>query len=84
MERLRCLNMSEGEPMSAIELEWFIRKYIPRIWVEPIERSCFIPRFNGCEFLQIMNGGIPDKIKEWYYIEAIRKWQKLNNIIVED
>ena len=63
--------MSEGD---AIRLEWFIREYIPGIWVVPISNVCFIPLITSEEYDSIINGVIPKELDAWYFREAIAKY----------
>jgi hypothetical protein len=61
--------------MKNTELQEFIEKYIPRIWLEPIGE---VPEITLQDYERIMTykDGIPDKLRKWYIIEAIYAFKK--------
>jgi hypothetical protein len=50
-----------------IDLQNFIKHYIPNGWKEPIGITCYVP----FTFSYYKETGIP-----WYIKEAIEKWQR--------
>ena len=60
--------------MSSIDLENFIRDYQPNGWNCAIRNVCLVPFITKDEYKDIEAGLIPKKFKEWYYVEAIKKY----------
>ena len=65
---------------SRIELELFVKKYIPKGWVGPIEDFDFAPYFSDDAFQDVLEGKIPEgrRYVKWYVKAAIQKWQLLH------
>ena len=63
-----------------IELEFFIRKFIPKCWTCPIADVDFAPYISEKEFDEIIDGRIPDdkKYSKWYIRQAITAWMERN------
>ena len=59
-----------------LELESFIKFYVPKNWRGPIHEFDFPPYLTEDEFNQILTGVIPDvpKFQKYYVKEAINKW----------
>ena len=64
--------------MEALELEFFIRKYIPKGWKEPIERVFPSPWLLSIEYEEIIKGNIPVRLDTPGHREAIEAYFKRN------
>ena len=64
------------------DLQLFIRYHIPTGWVGPIREFDFAPLVSEEDFKTILEGKIPvdSQYRKWYVIEAIKKWQRQENI----
>jgi hypothetical protein len=58
----------------AIELEYFIKKYIPKFWKEPIGMVSFVPSILDDDFIKLEAGEVPERFDKWYFKEAISKY----------
>lgn len=65
-----------------MSLHNFIRDYKPDGWCCAIREVCFVPYISKDEYKEIEKGLIPKQFKQWYYIEAIKKYF-LNQLIEE-
>jgi hypothetical protein len=61
----------------ALELEYFIRKYVPDSWKEPIETIMFVPWVSVRDIKQILSGIIPRIFDKFPFNEAIKTWLEL-------
>ena len=61
-----------------VELESFIRFYVPKGWVGPIREFDYAPYVTEEEFKLILTGTIPSdkKFDKWYVKDAINAWLK--------
>lgn len=66
--------------MKRLNLENYIRFYVPKGWVGPIREFDYAPLISEEDFKIIMDGGIPlDKqYDKWYVKDAINEWRKKN------
>jgi len=66
--------------MSRMELEFFLKKYIPSGWVGPIMDFDFAPHVSDQDFKIVTEGKIPEgkKYEKWYVKAAVQEWQKRN------
>lgn len=64
--------------MSKLELELYIKNYIPNGWKESIRTVDFFPLISDEDYASIVRGVIPDKKEylKWYVKEAILSWLK--------
>jgi hypothetical protein len=75
MNEKRMKNNYEREVFT-INMEQFIREYIPKNWMEPIQEVDFVPHFSYEEIDEIFSGNIPERIRKWYIKEAIQEFVK--------
>ncbi len=60
----------------ALELELYIRDYVPNGWKESLEMAMFIPWVSVVDLTEILEGKIPDKFNHIRIKEAINAWLK--------
>ena len=58
----------------ALDLEHFIRDFIPAHWKEPIHMVMFVPFVSEQDIVTIQNGTIPEKFNSMAMLLAIRAW----------
>jgi hypothetical protein len=63
----------------ALELENYIRDYVPNGWKESIETAMFVPWVSVQDLMSIMNRVIPSKFSKQKFQEAIYAWLKEKN-----
>ena len=63
-----------GQWELALDLEHFIRSFIPPHWKEPIEKVMFVPFVSEKDIRNIQNDSIPFKFCNTPMLLAIRAW----------
>ena len=58
----------------ALELEHFIRNYIPEGWQGSIENAMFVPTVLEADIVTIREGYIPNKFNWYPMVLAINEW----------
>lgn len=61
----------------ALELEHYIRNYVPTGWKESIETAMFVPCVFGKDVRRILENNIPIQFQKYpCMVEAIKSWLK--------
>lgn len=60
----------------ALELEHYIRDYVPKEWKESIEIAMFVPWVSVVDLNRILNNDIPTKFDKHPFKEAVQSWLK--------
>jgi len=68
----------------ALEIDQFVKYYVPKGWRGPIHEFVFPPMFTEEQVKVILNGGIPiDNVlvkNHWYIHEAINEWKRQHDL----
>lgn len=71
----------------ALDLEHFIRAYIPAGWQGNIENAMFVPFVSEGDIIMIREGHIPNKFNKYPMVLAINEWLEDHNVscpVMED